>query len=109
LKIAQIAPLYESVPPSQYGGTERVVSYLTEALTEMGHEVTLFATGDSVTSGHLVAVVPRGRQPAEPRKCPDSRDEDQDGPLRIYRQVRSCLQSLSAHAARTGCYRWARN
>jgi glycosyltransferase involved in cell wall biosynthesis len=60
MKIAQVAPLYESVPPSEYGGTERVVSYLTEALTEMGHEVTLFATGDSVTSGHLVSVVPRG-------------------------------------------------
>jgi glycosyltransferase involved in cell wall biosynthesis len=67
LKIAQVAPLYESVPPSQYGGTERVVSYLTEALTEMGHEVTLFATGDSVTSGHLVAVVPRGLR-LDPRK-----------------------------------------
>jgi glycosyltransferase involved in cell wall biosynthesis len=67
LKIAQVAPLYESVPPSEYGGTERVVSYLTEALTEMGHEVTLFATGDSVTSGHLVSVVPRGLR-LDPRK-----------------------------------------
>ena len=59
MKIAQVAPLYESVPPRAYGGTERVVSYLTETLVEMGHEVTLFASGDSVTSAHLVSVVPR--------------------------------------------------
>ncbi|NPC57536.1 glycosyltransferase family 4 protein [Caenimonas soli] len=59
MKIAQVAPLYESVPPRAYGGTERVVSYLTEALVEMGHEVTLFASGDSVTSAHLVSVLPR--------------------------------------------------
>src|SRR5579875_975920 len=55
LRIAQIAPLYESVPPKRYGGTERVVSYLTEELTRRGHDVTLFASGDSVTSARLVA------------------------------------------------------
>ena len=60
MKIAQVAPLYESVPPRAYGGTERVVSYLTEALVEMGHEVTLFASGDSVTSASMVSVIPRG-------------------------------------------------
>jgi len=59
VRIAQVAPLYESVPPHAYGGTERVVSYLTEALVQMGHEVTLFASGDSVTSATLVPVVPR--------------------------------------------------
>jgi glycosyltransferase involved in cell wall biosynthesis len=59
MRIAQVAPLYESVPPQLYGGTERVVSYLTEALVEMGHEVTLFASGDSVTRAKLVAVCPR--------------------------------------------------
>jgi glycosyltransferase involved in cell wall biosynthesis len=53
LKIAQVAPLYESVPPRFYGGTERVVSYLTEELVRQGHDVTLFASGDSVTAGHL--------------------------------------------------------
>jgi glycosyltransferase involved in cell wall biosynthesis len=58
VNIAQVAPLYESVPPHAYGGTERVVSYLTEALVEMGHHVTLFASGDSVTSAHLVSVMP---------------------------------------------------
>jgi glycosyltransferase involved in cell wall biosynthesis len=58
MRIAQVAPLFESVPPRLYGGTERVVSFLTEALVEMGHEVTLFATGDSSTDAHLVSVVP---------------------------------------------------
>ena len=53
MKIAQIAPLTESVPPYQYGGTERIVSYLTEELVHKGHEVTLFASGDSVTSATL--------------------------------------------------------
>jgi glycosyltransferase involved in cell wall biosynthesis len=55
LKIAQVAPLFESVPPKYYGGTERVVSYLTEELVRQGHEVTLFASGDSVTKAHLIA------------------------------------------------------
>ena len=50
MKIAEIAPLYESVPPQFYGGTERVVHYLTEELVRQGHEVTLFASGDSQTS-----------------------------------------------------------
>ena len=55
MKIAQIAPLAESVPPRMYGGTERIVSYLTEGLVKLGHEVTLFASGDSVTSANLVS------------------------------------------------------
>ena len=54
MKIAQIAPLFESVPPQLYGGTERVVSFLTEELVRLGHEVTLFASGDSATSARLV-------------------------------------------------------
>src|SRR5262249_35621653 len=54
MRIAQVAPLYESVPPAAYGGTERVVSYLTEELVKQGHEVTLFASGDSVTAAELV-------------------------------------------------------
>jgi glycosyltransferase involved in cell wall biosynthesis len=53
MKIAQIAPLIESVPPRLYGGTERIVSYLTEELVRHGHEVTLFASGDSITSAEL--------------------------------------------------------
>jgi len=58
MKIAQVAPLMESVPPRLYGGTERIVSYLTEELVRMGHEVTLFASGDSITSAQLVGCVP---------------------------------------------------
>ena len=54
LRIAQVAPLYEAVPPKLYGGTERVVSYLTEELVAQGHAVTLFASGDSVTAARLV-------------------------------------------------------
>src|SRR5258708_38308177 len=59
MRIAQVAPLYESVPPRLYGGTERVVSYLTEELVRMGHEATLFASGDSVTQAKLVAACPQ--------------------------------------------------
>jgi glycosyltransferase involved in cell wall biosynthesis len=59
MRIAQIAPLAESVPPRLYGGTERVVSYLTEELVALGHDVTLFASGDSVTNARLVACAPR--------------------------------------------------
>lgn len=55
MRIAQVSPLYESVPPQLYGGTERVVSYLTEELVRQGHEVTLFASGDSITQARLVA------------------------------------------------------
>jgi glycosyltransferase involved in cell wall biosynthesis len=58
MRIAQIAPLAEPVPPEMYGGTERVVSLLTEELVRRGHEVTLFASGDSETAARLVAVTP---------------------------------------------------
>lgn len=56
MRIAQIAPLAESVPPKLYGGTERIVSFITETLVRQGHEVTLFASGDSVTSANLVPI-----------------------------------------------------
>src|SRR5476651_2314919 len=59
MKIAQIAPLIESIPPRLYGGTERIVSYLTEELVTQGHDVTLFASGDSVTSAKLVPCCPQ--------------------------------------------------
>ena len=59
VKIAQVAPLAESVPPKLYGGTERVVAYLTDALIELGHDVTLFASGDSATKATLSASWPR--------------------------------------------------
>jgi len=59
MRIAQVAPLIESVPPTGYGGTERVVSYLTEELVRQGHEVTLFASGDSQTTARLVPCAPQ--------------------------------------------------
>src|SRR5262245_22149251 len=69
MKIAQVSPLYESVPPKGYGGTERVVSYVTEELVRLGHEVTLFASGDSVTRAKLVA--PCERSLRLNQKCSD--------------------------------------
>jgi glycosyltransferase involved in cell wall biosynthesis len=59
MRIAQIAPLTEAIPPKLYGGTERVVSWLTEELIALGHEVTLFASGDSITSAQLEPIWPR--------------------------------------------------
>src|SRR5712672_1872141 len=59
MRIAQISPLMEAVPPKFYGGTERIVAYLTDALAALGHEVTLFASGDSSTTATLVAACPR--------------------------------------------------
>lgn len=58
MKIAQVAPLWESVPPVLYGGTERVVSFITEELVRQGHEVTLFASGDSTTKAKLIPMCP---------------------------------------------------
>jgi glycosyltransferase involved in cell wall biosynthesis len=58
MKIAQVAPLMEAVPPKLYGGTERIVSYLTDQLVELGHDVTLFASGDSATKAKLEPVWP---------------------------------------------------
>jgi glycosyltransferase involved in cell wall biosynthesis len=88
MKIAQVAPLYESVPPKLYGGTERVVSYLSEELVAQGHDVTLFATADSETRAELVAVVEQGLR-LTPR-C--------DVPLAhhyvMLEQVLSCAQSF---------------
>src|SRR6266403_1166313 len=59
MRIAQVAPLIESVPPKHYGGTERIVSYLTEELVRCGHDVTLFGSGDSVTGARLIASIRR--------------------------------------------------
>ena len=70
MRIAQLAPLAESVPPKLYGGTERVVSWLTDELVALGHDVTLFASGDSVSTGHLVPVIPRAVRLSRPRADP---------------------------------------
>jgi len=69
MRIAQVAPLIESVPPKHYGGTERIVSYLTEELVRAGHEVTLFASGDSVTKARLIA--PTRRALRNNKRCKD--------------------------------------
>jgi glycosyltransferase involved in cell wall biosynthesis len=70
MRIAQIAPLYEAVPPKLYGGTERLVSFLTEELVALGHDVTLFASGDSVTRAELDSVWPQAL-----RLSPSIRDQ----------------------------------
>ena len=74
MRIAQVSPLIESVPPKHYGGTERIVSYLTEELVRLGHEVTLFATGDSVTNARLIAPCQRSLRKNEKCKDPVARE-----------------------------------
>jgi glycosyltransferase involved in cell wall biosynthesis len=70
MRIAQVAPLAESVPPKLYGGTERVVAWLTEELVTLGHDVTLFASGDSRTSAKLVPVIPQAIRLSRPQREP---------------------------------------
>jgi glycosyltransferase involved in cell wall biosynthesis len=70
MRIAHIAPLAESVPPKLYGGTERVVAWLVDELVELGHDVTLFASGDSVTRAKLHSVWPRALRLGRPRSDP---------------------------------------
>ena len=70
MRIAQVAPLAESVPPKFYGGTERVVAWLTEELIALGHDVTLFASGDSNTRATLVPLIPRAIRLHKPRPDP---------------------------------------
>src|SRR5690554_2376079 len=69
LNIAQIAPLYESIPPKLYGGTERIVHYLTEELINQGHQVTLFASKDSKSNATIISPVDRALRLNE--KCTD--------------------------------------
>src|SRR5205085_1308389 len=72
MRIAQIAPLAESVPPKLYGGTERVVAWLIDELIELGHDVTLFASGDSKTRAKLIPVWPRALRLGRPRSDPNA-------------------------------------
>src|SRR5206468_9426141 len=74
MRIAQVSPLIESVPPKHYGGKERIVSYLTEELVHLGHEVTLFASGDSVTNARLIAPCQRSLRKNEKCKDPVARE-----------------------------------
>ena len=86
MRIAQIAPLAEAVPPKLYGGTERVVFWLTEQLVEMGHEVTLFASGDSVTSAKLVPCSPKALR----------LDRDRPDPMLVYAAMLSRVAAKSS-------------
>jgi glycosyltransferase involved in cell wall biosynthesis len=70
MRIAQVAPLAESVPPKLYGGTERVIAWLTEELIGLGHDMTLFASGDSATSATLVEAWPRALRLGRPKADP---------------------------------------
>src|SRR5262245_66370896 len=70
MRIAQVAPLAESVPPKLYGGTERVVAWLIEELVELGHDVTLIASGDSRTRARLIPAWPRALRLGRPRTDP---------------------------------------
>jgi len=74
MRIAQVAPLIESVPPKHYGGTERIVSYLTEELVRCGHDVTLFGSGDSVTGARLIAPIRHSLRKNERCKDPVARE-----------------------------------
>src|SRR3954447_8544512 len=88
MRIAQVAPLAESVPPKTYGGTERIVSYLTDALVDLGHEVTLYASGDSVTRAMLKACHP----------CALRADAEQPGPdMPHQRMMRRVLNDADAY------------
>ncbi|HEX9488872.1 MAG TPA: glycosyltransferase family 4 protein, partial [Stellaceae bacterium] len=87
MRIAQVAPLGESVPPRKYGGTERIVSYLTEALVAQGHEVTLYASGGSLSAARLCVTYPRPL-----RELPGHPDLEL-----IYRHVMAEVRAASGH------------
>src|SRR3954462_14655245 len=102
MRIAQVAPLAESVPPQLYGGTERVVARLVDELGSLGHEVTLFARGDSKTSAQLHAVWPQGSAPWPSPDRPDGRPGSTDGsrgPARDRFRRHPCAYRLVAPAA----------
>jgi glycosyltransferase involved in cell wall biosynthesis len=94
LRIAQVAPLYERVPPECYGGTERVVSYLTEELVRMGHQVTLFASGDSRTAAQLRAACPRAIR--RDGSCRDPLALHVGMLSRVYREA-DCFDVIHCH------------
>src|SRR5947207_14238333 len=87
MRIAQIAPLAEAVSPKLYGGTERVVFWLTEELVEMGHAVTLFASGDSVTSAILESCSPKALR----------LDRNNPDPMLVYGAMLARVAELSDH------------
>jgi glycosyltransferase involved in cell wall biosynthesis len=94
MRIAQVAPLFEPVPPVGYGGTERVVSYLTEELVNQGHDVTLFASGDSRTCATLVPCADRALR-TDP-DCIDAIALHVVMAERVFRQA-DCFDVIHAH------------
>src|SRR6185369_7943269 len=101
MRIAQLAPLAESVPPKLYGGTERVVAWLVDELVELGHDVTLFASGDSVTRAKLNSVWPRALRLGRPRSdrgAGSVAGSDGAARRRVRRDPRPCRLAASAIA-----------
>jgi glycosyltransferase involved in cell wall biosynthesis len=92
MRIAQVAPVFESVPPKLYGGTERVVSYLTEELVRQGHDVTLYASGDSITRARLVSTSPQAA-----RLDPHCRDPLARQTILLDRVLRDARQYEQIH------------
>jgi glycosyl transferase family 4 len=102
MRIAQLAPLAESIPPKLYGGTERVVAWLVDELVALGHDVTLFASGDSTTRAKLEAVWPRALRLGRPRSDPMAA---QKGPrmLSAARPGKFLRNEMTRPGARTIC------
>ena len=98
MRIAQIAPLAESVPPKLYGGTERVVAWLIDELVELGHDVTLFASGNSQTRAKLVPVWPYAFRLGRPRTDPVAVQA-----VLLETMARRAPSSTSSIATSTGC------
>jgi len=94
MRIAQVAPLAEAVPPEAYGGTERVISWLTEELVARGHEVTLFASGDSKTQAQLIPVVPQALRLASQM---DSHDVERMRALEAVAQCNLAFDIIHHH------------
>src|SRR5213592_4575071 len=94
MRIAQIAPLAESVPPKLYGGTERVVAWLVDGLVDRGHDVTLFASGDSRTRGNLHAVWPHALRLG--RKGADPNEKRHPQPTEQRERLGACRESQSS-------------
>ena len=99
--IGKIAPLTEPVPPRFYGGTERIVSYLTEGLVSLGHDVTLFASGDSITSARLISCCTEGVAAESWRARPDAQIDAMLDKVRrmapiFHFQIDQCISLYSA-------------
>ena len=107
MRIAQVAPLTEAIPPKLYGGTERVVYWLTEELVALGHDVTLFASGDSCTSAKLEAVWPRALRLDGSIRDPNALHMMMLEHVRQQADDSTCCTSIST-TIRSRCFRGSR-